>query len=192
MDKNLMLVLGGARSGKSAFAIDIAQQAGAGVLFVATAVAGDEEMARRIQRHKQTRPKAWVTLEAPANVGAAIEAQNSRADVVLVDCVGVLVSNLLLELVGSEPDRASERLDVAEHRVADEVADLLRCYEETPASFIIVSNEVGLGLVPPNALGRVYRDVLGTANQTLARAADQVYLLVAGIPLALKACRGKD
>jgi adenosylcobinamide kinase/adenosylcobinamide-phosphate guanylyltransferase len=178
----LILVLGGARSGKSAYAQRLAQVLGGEqVLFVATAEAGDEEMAQRIARHQQTRPLAWQTVEAPRQIGETLRASHSTARVVLVDCLSLLVSNALMPL-GDMPG-----LEAAEAVVREEVEGLLRLLEASPATWLVVSNEVGLGLVPETPLGRVYRDLLGQANQALAAQAQAVYLLVAGLAVEVKA-----
>jgi len=177
----LILVLGGARSGKSAFAQQMAQEIGRDrVLFVATAEAGDAEMRERIEKHRRERPPAWRTLEVTRHVGAAIAAQIADAQVVLVDCWTLLVSNTLMDHSESSP--AAE----VELAVTAEVTKLLHACQSTEATFIVVSNEVGLGLVPPTPLGRLYRDLLGRANQMLAASADRVYLLVAGLAVDLR------
>jgi adenosylcobinamide kinase/adenosylcobinamide-phosphate guanylyltransferase len=176
----LMLVLGGARSGKSAFAQRLAQELGEEkVLYVATAQAGDEEMQQRIERHRQERPSAWRTLEVQRHVGRAILDHVSDSTAIVVDCLAVLVSNLLMDM---EDATTAE----AEAKVMAEVQGLAECTARLPGRLIVVSNEVGLGLVPPFLLGRAYRDLLGRANQTLAEKADKVYLLVAGIPVLIK------
>jgi len=176
----LILVLGGARSGKSSFAQRVAQERGGDrVVYVATAEAGDEEMQERIEKHRQSRPAAWHTLEAPRDVAAAILAHARDAQVVLVDCLTLLVSNLLVE---ADDPFASE----VEGSVAVEVDALAACSETLAADLIVVSNEVGMGLVPPYPLGRAFRDIVGRANQDLARQAHEVYLLVAGLPMTLK------
>jgi len=178
----LILVLGGARSGKSAFAQQLAQEIGGGdVLFVATAEAGDEEMRTRIEKHRQERPPGWQTLEAARRVGKAIGNHAEPAAVVLVDCMTLLASNVLLGLE-DPPDPVA-----AEAAITAEVNDLLSAYRKVGAVFIVVSNEVGLGLVPDNPLGRLYRDLLGRANQILASHADNVYFLVAGIAVDVRA-----
>lgn len=176
----LILVLGGARSGKSSFAQGLAQELGGeDVLFVATAEAGDEEMQRRIEKHRQERPAGWRTLEAQRDVGQAIQQQAGGAGAIVVDCLTVLVSNLLMEVEDPFTKAVGEK-------VMAEVRELAACCGQLPGQVIVVSNEVGMGLVPPYPLGRAYRDLLGQANRLLAQQADEVYLLVAGIPMTVK------
>ena len=173
-----ILLLGGARSGKSAYAQRLAEGMAERVLFVATAQALDEEMQARIEAHRRARPRHWRTIEATVGLGREIAGKVGEAQVVVIDCLTLLVSNLLLE--NPEPVAAEER-------VRREVEDLVACVRTAAATFIVISNEVGLGLVPDNAVGRLYRDLLGTANQRMAAEADEVYLMVAGIPLRVKA-----
>ena len=178
----LILILGGARSGKSTFAQQLAESLGGEqVLFVATAQAGDEEMQARVQAHRRERPTAWRTLEAQRGIGPAISASLTDARVVLIDCLTLLVTNIMLAR-GETPEAAT-----AQAAVLAEVQSLLDVCAHSTATFIVVSNEVGMGLVPPYPLGRLFRDLLGRANQILAGRADQVYLIVAGLPLDLKA-----
>ena len=176
----LILVLGGARSGKSSFAQQLAHELGGEqVLFVATAGAGDEEMRRRIEKHQRERPAGWLTLEAQRDVGQAILDHAAEPRVILVDCLTLLVSNLLVD--ADDPFAAD-----VEAQVMAEVEGLEACVEQHSGYLIVVSNEVGLGLVPPYPLGRAYRDLLGRANHVLARVADDVYMMVAGIPVLIK------
>ncbi len=176
-----ILVLGGARSGKSQFAQNLARELGGQVLFVATGEAKDEEMEQRITQHRRNRPSSWRTLEAPIGVAERIGQEASDAEVIILDCLALLISNLLLY----EGDRVTDYC-IAEEKMLAEVKKLIDCTNKLDAHFIIVSNEVGLGLVPPNKLGRIYRDLLGRANQLLAKNATEVYLLVAGLPLRIK------
>ncbi len=180
-DPKLTFILGGARSGKSSYAQQVAQGKGGKVLYVATATAGDDEMKTRIENHRAERPSDWQTLELPLNVAEAIERELAErpADVVLLDCMTLLASNLILRL----PEDTSEQQ--ASQAVLDEVEALLACMKKSNAHWIIVSNEVGLGLVPPYPLGRIYRDALGRANQRLAMISDQTILMIAGIPTIL-------
>ncbi len=180
MTRHLILILGGARSGKSTQAEKLARERQTPVLYVATAQAGDEEMAARIARHRAQRPAHWITLEAPRAIGTAIRSSGVRAPVVLIDCLTLLASNIIAPL--PEPIEHEE----AEKLLNAEIDELLTIYAAGDAVWIIVSNEVGLGLVPPYPLGRIYRDILGKANQRLAAVADEVLFMVAGLPLKVK------
>ena len=177
MNSEIILILGGARSGKSRFAQQLATELGERVLFIATGVPMDEEMRRRIELHQKTRPKTWRTLETPTGVARAIGEHIKDADVVVLDCLTFLVSNLM--------DNETEESEALEKEITAELSELLE--QKKTASLIIVSNEVGMGVVPAYLLGRAYRDLLGRANQFIARRADRVYLMIAGIPLELKA-----
>lgn len=181
----LTLVLGGARSGKSDYAEELAAQMGARVLYVATAEARDDEMRARVVAHQARRPSDWTTLEAPLRVGEVLRSYPAAAgaQVVLLDCLTLLVSNVILQ---GGPDAPEPDAQTAWGWVKAEVEGLLAAHRALGANLIVVSNEVGLGVVPPYSLGRIYRDCLGWANQALARAADHVILLVAGLPVDLK------
>lgn len=179
MGHKLTLVLGGARSGKSDYAQRMIEASGQAALFVATATAGDEEMAARIAAHQASRSEIWQTLEAPLHVGQAIE-QAGTMPWVLLDCMTLLASNVLFSL----PEPVDER--AYQQAMSEEVQELLKAYQGHAGQWVIVSNEVGLGLVPPSAISRYYRDALGRANQELAAAADEVVLMVAGIPMMVK------
>ncbi len=178
MAKKCIFILGGVRSGKSRFAQELAGKLSHKVLFVATGEPRDEEMQARIDEHKKARPRNWRTLELPANVGQQLESEIGDAQVVIIDCLTLLVANRL----GDDPDYLK-----AEKRVRAEVDGLIAVIDRLNASFIIVSNEVGMGLVPANKLGRFYRDVLGKAHQLIAQRASEVYFMIAGIPMKIKA-----
>lgn len=174
---SLILVTGGARAGKSTFAEALARRLGGDqVCYVATAEARDADMAARIAAHRAARPAGWVTVEAPRDVAAALAGHDRP--VVLVDCLTLLVSNVLLSF--PEPAGVPDVWPAVEA----EVAGLVRL--SGGCTTIIVTNEVGLGVVPATPLGRVYRDLIGKANQQLAAAAAEVYLVVAGIPVEIK------
>jgi adenosylcobinamide kinase/adenosylcobinamide-phosphate guanylyltransferase len=179
MAEKMTLIIGGARSGKSTFAQTMVEQSGQSALFVATATPGDDEMAARIKVHQESRPASWTTLEAALEVGDAIRSAPERPWV-LIDCITLLASNVLFSL----PEPVDEHLYAV--KMDAEIASLIRTSREWKGRWVIVTNEVGLGLVPPYPLGRLYRDVLGRTNQQLAAAADEVLLLVAGIPLKIK------
>jgi adenosylcobinamide kinase/adenosylcobinamide-phosphate guanylyltransferase len=178
--RTLTLVLGGARSGKSLFAENLAEQLGERVLYVATAQSLDEEMRERVRKHRERRPERWRTLEAARQVGKAIRETVHPDEVILLDCLTLLVSNATLE--GGE----EASLEEAQPRVDAEIEDLLRVFQDHAAPVIVVSNEVGMGGVPLYPLGRVYQDLLGWANQQLAAEATQVYLMIAGLPVNIK------
>ncbi len=188
----LILVLGGARSGKSTFAEERAREVGAErVLYVATAEAKDEEMRERVEKHRASRPASWRTLETSRNVGQTIQEAAGNAQAILVDCWTMLIANRLLTVSGplGDPfgDPAADPFDTAiEAEILAEGEMLLACVNAVDSQVIVVSNEVGMGLVPPYDLGRAYRDLLGRANQQLAKYADEVFLLVAGIPMRIK------
>lgn len=181
----LVLFLGGARSGKSSCAESMAHELGGeSVLYVATAEARDEEMVDRIAKHQAARLEAWGTLEEPRNVTAALRTTYNGEKVVMLDCMTLLVTNLMPSAVGFE----QVEVDVEEYErvVMEEVENLLAFIGETDVVFLLVSNEVGMGLVPAYELGRAYRDILGRVNKTLAAAAEEVHFLVAGIPMRVK------
>ena len=180
MGKRLTLVLGGLRAGKSSYAQRLAADGGR-VLFVATAEAGDQEMEDRIRSHREGRPADWDTLEEPSGLVEALRPLLPRYDTVLLDCLTLWVSNLLLR----EPDIGAARRDIL-----PEARRLLDLYRSGEASWTIVSNEVGLGVVPPTELGRIYADELGRVNQLVATEADDVYFMAAGLPLSMKAGGG--
>jgi adenosylcobinamide kinase / adenosylcobinamide-phosphate guanylyltransferase len=175
----LVLVLGGARSGKSAFAERLARATGGdAVLYVATATITDDEMATRVARHRADRSAAWETVELPLRAGDTLRERDDLPPVILLDCLTLLLSTPAL----TNPDLSEAAI---EEHATTEVDGLLHLRDGYPGTLIVVSNEVGMGLHPNSALGRIYRDALGRANQRLAAASDAAYLLVAGIPLDL-------
>jgi len=171
--KSITLVLGGARSGKSGYAQKIASRFER-VTFIATGQARDGEMRRKIAQHRRDRPASWRTVEAPVNLHKTICSESKKADVVLVDCLTLYVANV----VG-----AKKRLNSESNAHIEDVCNAIRASE---ASVIVVSNEVGSGIVPPYRSGRMYRDLLGQMNQGVAQIADTVVLMVAGLPVAVK------
>jgi adenosyl cobinamide kinase/adenosyl cobinamide phosphate guanylyltransferase len=171
MADDLIFVTGGARSGKSRFALEQALALGGhDVTVVATAEALDDEMRDRIARHRAERPEGWRTLEVSRQVESVLESCRS---VVVLDCLSLWVSNLMLD--GLSEAQMLERVDA-----------LLRVQQARSGALIVVSNEVGSSIVPETSLGRRYRDVLGRANQMVAWASNQTFLMVAGLPLPLK------
>jgi len=177
----LIFILGGARSGKSTYAQSLAKRSGKSIAFIATAQAGDDEMSARITKHRADRPTEWVTLEIQQNVAAYLKGHPAQAELYLLDCVTLLAANILFQYTEGKVTDEQKAADA----IKAEVEELLSYVRAQVQDWIVVSNEVGLGLVPPYPLGRVYRDLLGMANQTLAAAADEVYMLMAGIPIPI-------
>ncbi len=171
----LILVTGGSRSGKSGFALELGERGPRPHVFLATAQALDEEMAARIKRHRLSRPPGWELVEEPIGVPEAVSLALSRGGTVLVDCITLWASNLIL----ADPD-------FSEDKAAVRAEDLAGRALAAAGLTIIVTNEVGSGVVPDNRLGRVFRDCAGRMNQVLARAANEVDLLVSGIPMRIK------
>jgi adenosylcobinamide kinase/adenosylcobinamide-phosphate guanylyltransferase len=171
MPGRVILVGGGARSGKSRFALAYAEQIGVRRVFVATARASDDEMAERIARHQSERHAGWVTVEEPFALPEKLARVN--ADVVLVDCLTMWLANLLLR------GEAVAAVEVAVERLVEAAG-------AHPGHVVIVTNEVGMGIVPEHALGRLFRDVAGRAHQRLAASADEVYMAMLGLVLRLR------
>jgi adenosylcobinamide kinase / adenosylcobinamide-phosphate guanylyltransferase len=166
------LILGGARSGKSALAERLASASGREVVYVATAQAGDEEMARRIAHHRARRPASWHSVEEPLALAAALQAHARTDRCLLVDCLTLWLSNLLA--------------DAEVERFERERAALLAVLPELPGEIVLVSNEVGLGIVPLGELTRRFVDEAGRLHQALAASCERVLFVAAGLPLALK------
>jgi adenosylcobinamide kinase/adenosylcobinamide-phosphate guanylyltransferase len=175
-----ILLTGGARSGKSRLAQELALKSGGRVLFVATAEAGDDEMQRRIEAHRASRSANWTTLEVTTHIGDHITKNIGGAGTVIIDCITLLINNIFQQF---DENADASRLEKA---VVSEIKELLDCIDHAEADFIIVTNEVGLGIIPGDRVSRLYRDLLGKANQILAERVDEVYLMVAGIPVAIK------
>lgn len=169
----LIFVTGGARSGKSSFALKLLEQQPGELLFVATAEAGDHEMEQRIDRHRQERGERWRTLEEPLRLAERLPEAAAGAAGVLIDCITIWLANLLFSGASMQTIEA-------------QVDELIRCCRALQLPVYLVSNEVGSGIVPDNQLSREFRDLAGFVNQRLAAAADQAFLLAAGLPLQLK------
>ena len=175
----MTLVLGGGRNGKSTYAQTMVESSRQLALFVATAIAGNDEIAARIAAHRASRPAHWLTLEAPLQVGDAIR-MGDVTPWVLVDCITLLTSNILLSC--PEPIQESN----FRGKLKQEIGHLTTGYHDHPGNWVIVSNEVELGLVPLYPLGRYYRDRLGWANQKLAQISDRVIFMIADFPMIVK------
>ncbi|MBB5686506.1 bifunctional adenosylcobinamide kinase/adenosylcobinamide-phosphate guanylyltransferase [Sphingobium boeckii] len=167
---HILFILGGARSGKSRYAQQRAEQLEGDLVYIATAQAWDDEMTARIARHQDDRGPRWATLEAPLALAAAIDAEGRSGRALLIDCLTLWASNLIF----------------AERDAEAETVRLLDALRGAPCPVILVSNEVGLGIVPDNALARRFRDVAGIINQAVAAAADEAVFIAAGLPIKLK------
>jgi adenosylcobinamide kinase/adenosylcobinamide-phosphate guanylyltransferase len=172
--KEIVFVIGGCRSGKSSYAMQTAEKMPAEQkIFIATCVPQDDEMKRRVARHQKERSQNWVTIEAPLNLPEAIVQNSRRANVILVDCLTLWMSNLLIE-TGNEK------------KIEKTISQLTHALEKAGCPIILVSNEVGTGIVPENRLARQFRDITGWLNQAVARSANKVIWMVAGIPVTVK------
>ena len=173
MGKKLILITGGCRSGKSRFALDYSNQHFSRKLYLATSEVLDEEMARRVENHKKARGPEWQTIEEPIDVIDKIRQYQDKVEVILLDCITLWLSNLMMK-------------GDSDSKIMDEISGLIDTVKRSPISSILVSNEVGLGIVPADPLGRRFRDLAGMANQRIAEVSDTVVFMVSGIPLFLK------
>lgn len=169
----ITFVLGGTRSGKSSYAVKSAVGLSEKVAYVATCVPYDDEMHERVRLHKQERPSHWITVEEPLNLVPKLKEIDLQVDVMIFDCLTLFVTNLLME-------------NLEENDIKERVSQVMQALKEVKYDSFIVSNEVGLGIVPEHALGRKFRDIAGRANQVVAEHADNVVFVVSGIPMQVK------
>jgi len=169
----LILILGGSRSGKSKYAVSLAKRFKSKVAFIATAIPKDTEMKRRIKLHQLYRPKHWELIEESNDINHVLSGLDAKVDVALIDCLGLLISNLLLE-------------NLSDKAIEAKIGELLDTIEQAKFITILVSNEVGCGIVPDNALARRFGDLVGLANQVIANKAGEVIFMQAGIPQIIK------
>lgn len=173
LQSHFTLVTGGTRSGKSRFAVELATRLDRRIAYIATCGASDQEMRQRIARHRRARPPHWKTIEHPADPAKTLRQLNGKIGGALLDCLTMYVSELLVQ---GHSDRSIQR----------KIRELCSAIHQASYPVVIVTNEVGDGIVPEYELGRRFRDLAGLANQIAARSADQVFLLIAGLPLQLK------
>ena len=171
--KRLILVLGGSRSGKSSYAIELAKSFKKRAAFIATCAFLDKEMTERIKKHRRSRPKHWRLIEEPRDIQRALIDIQKKYDVVIVDCIGLWISNFLVD-------------NLEDKEIENKIGGLLTAISKINITAILVSNEVGGGIVPDNLLARRFRDLVGLANQMIAKKADDVIFMQAGIPLVIK------
>ena len=177
-DQKIVLITGGARSGKSRFAQELAMHEGRDVVFIATAAVRDKEMEQRVQRHRRSRPPQWKTVEEEVNLVGAIEALAREPKTLIIDCITLWLSNLMEQ--GHEDEK-----------ICQEARRLGEILQRSPHSVILVTNEVGSGIVPENNLARRFRDLAGEVNQILASSAQECYLMVFGRPMKIDQNRQK-
>jgi adenosylcobinamide kinase/adenosylcobinamide-phosphate guanylyltransferase len=173
MAKKMIFITGGARSGKSRFALDYANRHFSKKLYLATCEVLDEEMVRRVENHKKRRSKEWNTVEEPVEIVDKIDEYGDKVEVVLLDCITLWLSNLLMR-------------QNSDAKIMDEIDRFINTIKQDQTSFIIVSNEVGMGIVPADPLGRRFRDLQGIVNQRIAEVTETVILMISGIPMFLK------
>ena len=173
MGKRLIFISGGARSGKSRFALDYANRHFSKKLYLATCGVLDEEMVQRVENHKKMRGPEWKTVEEPIGIIDKINEYGDKVEVILLDCITLWLSNLLMR-------------QISDAKIMNEVDRFIKTIKQNQTSFIIVSNEVGMGIVPTDSLGRRFRDLQGMANQKIAEVAETVVLMISGIPMFLK------
>ncbi len=191
----ITFVLGGVRSGKSAFAEELAKKYH-DVAYIATAEARDDEMRERIRIHRERRPASWMTIESPYHVDRVVSDLNGKISMVLIDCITLYITNMLLcsekafsgEMANSSGCSSIEKASPKQRQkhILAGIDKLSQVCRESKSDVIIISNEVGLGIVPDNALSREFRDIAGCVNQILAEEADEVYFMVAGITQRIK------
>jgi adenosylcobinamide kinase/adenosylcobinamide-phosphate guanylyltransferase len=184
---NLIVVLGGSKSGKSSFAMNLAKK-GNQVTYIVTARLGDEEMKKRIEKHKEARPNGWRTFEVDKDIVDTMKKIKQKGGLIIIDCWSLYVANLLDGLGFENPEEEIIETNIyekVEQQVIEETNALIEEVKKLECKVVIVSNEVGLGLVPPYPSGRCFRDLLGLSHQILAREASKVYFILAGIPLEL-------
>lgn len=186
MKEKVVYITGGARSGKSAFAEKLMLDQGQRILYIATALALDGEMEERIKRHRERRPSFWQTLEAYKDIGYSLEMKGERYHGILLDCITVMITNLLMDMDQVRGKPISENAETMEKEIIVQTDAAVEGLRKWCDFGVIVSNEVGMGLVPDNPLGRLFRDIAGRVNQRIASEADVGYLMVSGIPIRFK------
>ncbi|WP_448871139.1 bifunctional adenosylcobinamide kinase/adenosylcobinamide-phosphate guanylyltransferase [Desulfobulbus propionicus] len=182
----VILVTGGARSGKSSFAEQLIAGLGRKIAYIATARSLDAEMEDRIAKHRLQRPTSWQTFETPTEPSRVVVAQGNQVDALLLDCLTVMITNRILTHAIDWDQPSVPRLGEIEADILGEINALLAAAADSRADLVAVTNEVGYGIVPISPLSRFFRDCAGRVNQRVAAAADEVYLVVSGIPVRIK------
>jgi len=171
--KKFIFILGGARSGKSSYAMNLAKSVGKRIVFIATCIPSDSEMKHRIKLHKKSRPRTWRVIEEEINIDSALRKAKTGCDAILIDCMGLFISNFMA-------------VESSDKKIEEKVRRVIGQIKKSASDVIVVSNEVGMGIVPDNPLARRFRDLLGRVNQMMAQSADEVIMMYAGIPMVMK------
>ncbi len=182
----VILITGGARSGKSSFAEQLVADMGQEIAYIATARAFDAEMEDRSGKHRVQRPAVWQTYESPTQPSQVVATQGNRFDVLLLDCLTVMITNRMLAQDINWDTPTVAQMNAIEADILGEISALLEATADSPAHLVAVTNEVGYGIVPISPLSRFFRDCAGRVNQRMAAAAGEVYLVVSGIPVRIK------
>ncbi len=182
-----ILITGGARSGKSSFSEELAKSYGSKILYIATAVAFDGEMKDRIRKHQEVRPKNWTTIESYKDVSKIIESYGDKYNCILLDCITVMLTNLMMEYFNYDMEYLGTKdYNKVEVFLKSQIDEMIDAIADANVDTILVTNELGWGIVPENPVARAFRDIAGRMNQIIGRRADQVYLTVCGIPMKIK------
>lgn len=185
-EKGLVLITGGARSGKSRFGESLLKDIDGKVLYIATAQAFDDEMKDRIKKHKEGRPENWITFEGYKNLQRDLQQYKGKVSGILLDCITIMITNLILEEDIDWDTATSWEIDLLEKMVQKEILGLVETVRSFDVPVVLITNELGLGIVPENKLARVFRDIAGRVNQFIAKEAEAVYFVVCGIPNKIK------
>ena len=183
---NIILVTGGARSGKSSFAESLCKNQNNRIAYIATSIAFDDEMKNRVKKHQESRPKEWKTYEIYKDIYSIIDEIGEKHDTVIMDCVTLMVNNLMFTYEIDIDNSTQDEINELEKYIKEQVEKLLIEIKKTNLYFVIVTNELGLGGVSINKLTRIYTDIIGRINQQIATHSDEVYFVVSGIPMKIK------
>lgn len=182
----IILVTGGARSGKSSFAEQLCIDRNNDTAYIATSIPFDDEMKDRVKKHKESRPQNWKTYEIYKDIYSIIKDIDQNHNTVILDCVTLLVNNLMFTYGIDIDDCDANQINELEFYIRDQVNKLLTEVKKSSLYFVVVTNELGMGIVPDNKLSRVYADIVGRINQQISKESDEVYFVVSGIPMKIK------
>ena len=184
---SIVLITGGARSGKSTYAEKLALATKGKVLYIATSIPFDDEMKDRVKKHKERRPTTWDTFEGYKDLKQVFNNPKIQFDTILLDCITIMVTNLMFDYAGDNFDALTcDDIDIMEKGILEEVSDFLDESQKSSKEIILVTNELGAGIVPENKMARVFRDIAGRVNQYIASRATQVNMVVCGIQINIK------